>query len=706
MVKWQKGQKRINLFTYLQVLFSLLLMLVLSWLFVGFHNINVHQYEKMTVLLNDLNQENMAFQQVIRLIHRHDMGHDVPLEYNQQKINETIKQLKQVDHEQLLVVELSAYQALLQTRHALYQVLSGHDHTVRTLSISISQDLQSLSPSLSQTEMHSVQLLLLQNKREYLSSSDVESIKIKRLYQELSSQPWAQRQGMKSIWKNIHRLIVASDQVDTISQKLLMLFGTEDVTRMQNKVQYKHFEIMKIAYYDSIVLYVLSILLVMLFVIVFLHLRRTATRLHETVRDLRFQKHALDQHAIVSIADKEGHITYVNDKLVETSQYARDELLGKNHRIFKSNYHSESFFKTLWKTVTSGQTWQGDMCSQRKDKSVFWVRTTIVPFLGVDGQPHHYIAIRTDISQHKEMEVDLKKHRAQLEEQVRQRTLSLQSSVQKLKQEIQTRKEAEYQLRRSIEDAKRSVRLKSEFIANMNHELRTPLNAIIGFSDLLREGLVGPLTETQVDYINDIFDSGNRLLHLISDIMDLSKIESGMVEFEPELVIFSDVLQNSIGMVSSKAMNHHIQLNVEVEPQIEMVVLDVRTVKQVLFNLLSNAVKFTDESGMVSVRVSVEREDKKPEMLCIAIQDTGIGISQVDLPKLFESFVQLDGAIDRKFEGTGLGLSLVKQLVELHEGTIDVQSEVGVGSCFTVKIPYQTVLPDEDEKELSDTTVF
>ncbi|MDQ6962445.1 MAG: ATP-binding protein, partial [Mariprofundaceae bacterium] len=295
-----------------------------------------------------------------------------------------------------------------------------------------------------------------------------------------------------------------------------------------------------------------------------------------------------------------------------------------------------------------------------------------------------------NISKNKAMEAELKAHHSELEEQVRQRTLSLQSTVQQLQQEVRTRKSAEHQLRLLVEKAEKNVQVKSEFIANMNHELRTPLNAIIGFSDLLREGLVGPLSETQIDYINDIFDSGNRLLHLISDIMDLSKIESGMVELEPESVIFNDVLQNSLGMVKSKALNHHIQLSSDIDPSIETVVLDVRKVKQLLFNLLSNAVKFTPSEGSVNVIVGLQDQMSDAPLLTIAIHDTGIGISEDDVPKLFESFVQLDGSIDRHFEGTGLGLSLVKQLVDLHGGIVEVSSQLGVGSCFTVKLPYRT----------------
>jgi len=225
-------------------------------------------------------------------------------------------------------------------------------------------------------------------------------------------------------------------------------------------------------------------------------------------------------------------------------------------------------------------------------------------------------------------------------------------------------------------------RHKSEFLANMSHELRTPLNAIIGFSEVLVERMFGELNEKQDEYLRDIFGSGRHLLSLINDILDLSKIEAGRMELEVTRFDLPAAIDNALTLVRGRAANHGIALSAEVDPRLGEFSGDERKLKQVLLNLLSNAVKFTPEGGRVEVRaVPVDGGVE------IAVRDTGIGIAPEDQEAIFEEFRQVGGDYAKKREGTGLGLALTKRFVELHGGTIRVESEPGKGSTFTFTLP-------------------
>jgi PAS domain S-box-containing protein len=232
-------------------------------------------------------------------------------------------------------------------------------------------------------------------------------------------------------------------------------------------------------------------------------------------------------------------------------------------------------------------------------------------------------------------------------------------------------------------ELKKASRLKSAFLANMSHELRTPLNAIIGFSELLKDGMLGRLEENQADYCSEIFSSGHHLLSLINDILDLSKIEAGMMELCLENTDVESVIANSISIIREQANKKSLRIEHDFEPQLGLVSLDERKFRQVIYNLLSNAVKFTEQEGTISIKAILQNEE-----LVVCVEDTGIGISAEDQRRLFEPFIQIDGDLDRKYEGTGLGLGLVKKLVELHQGSVELWSEVGVGSRFTVRIPH------------------
>ena len=226
---------------------------------------------------------------------------------------------------------------------------------------------------------------------------------------------------------------------------------------------------------------------------------------------------------------------------------------------------------------------------------------------------------------------------------------------------------------------------KSDFLANMSHELRTPLNAVIGFSEVLLERMFGELNEKQDDYLKDILSSGKHLLSLISDILDLSKIEAGRMELELEDFDVAAALSNTLTLIRERAQQHGIGLSLDVEPNIGEIRADQRKLKQIMLNLLSNAVKFTPDGGHTSVNAVL-----KGDVLEVAVTDTGIGIALEDQDTVFQEFRQVGGSYTNKQEGTGLGLALTRRFVELHGGSISLASVLGQGSTFTFTIPRQS----------------
>jgi signal transduction histidine kinase len=225
-------------------------------------------------------------------------------------------------------------------------------------------------------------------------------------------------------------------------------------------------------------------------------------------------------------------------------------------------------------------------------------------------------------------------------------------------------------------------RHKSEFLANMSHELRTPLNAVIGFSEVLIERMFGEVNPKQEEYLQDILSSGKHLLSLINDILDLSKIEAGRMELEAQPFDLPSALDNALTLIKERAARNSIALDVHVDPRIGEILADERKIKQVLLNLLSNAVKFTPEGGKITMSAVMNGTSVE-----ISVADTGIGIAAEDQEKVFEEFRQVGDDYARKREGTGLGLALARRLVELHGGTLSLQSELGKGSTFTFTIP-------------------
>jgi signal transduction histidine kinase len=236
------------------------------------------------------------------------------------------------------------------------------------------------------------------------------------------------------------------------------------------------------------------------------------------------------------------------------------------------------------------------------------------------------------------------------------------------------------ELRRLYEELETASRHKSEFLANMSHELRTPLNAIIGFSQVLKQQMYGELNEKQAEYVDDVLTSGQHLLNLINDILDLAKVEAGRMELQPSIFPLGGALETAVSMVRESAARQGLTLVSEIAPSIGLIEGDERKIKQIIFNLLSNAVKFTPDGGRVTLAARTAGDHVE-----IAVRDTGVGIDTEHQEKIFEEFYQVGAA--KTQEGTGLGLALTRSLVELHGGHLSVKSTPGEGSTFTVILP-------------------
>ena len=373
---------------------------------------------------------------------------------------------------------------------------------------------------------------------------------------------------------------------------------------------------------------------------------KAQAELADKMKELDFQKFALDEHAIVSISDVQGRITYANDKFCNISGYAREELLGQNHRILNSHHHPKAFFTDLWKTISAGQVWRGNVKNVRKDGSFYWVDATIVPFLNENGKPFQYVAIRTDITERVEAE-----HRAE-----------------------------------------KANRAKSEFLSAMSHELRTPLNAILGFGQMLEYNPNEPLSAAQKDCVQHIMSGGKHLLDLINDILDLAKIEAKKVTLSLENISLSDVIDECLSLTTTQAEQRNITVTyTHSDCDAIYVHADFTRLKQILLNLMSNAVKYNRENGSVLI----DCQDADNHRLRINITDSGEGLSAEQQAELFQPFHRL-GAETSDIEGTGIGLVVCKELVELMNGEIGIISTPGEGSTFWIEIPTATGLPSTE----------
>ena len=292
----------------------------------------------------------------------------------------------------------------------------------------------------------------------------------------------------------------------------------------------------------------------------------------------------------------------------------------------------------------------------------------------------------------------LKGRVSETESALQMRVDELQEATKRLRQQRHELKQYARSATEARDAAEASNRSKSEFLANMSHELRTPLNAIIGFSDMMRNELLGPVGNPQyLSYAGDIHSSGEHLLGLINDILDISKIEAGEMELYEEAVDIAQIIRSSLTLVKSRAEDGGVKLeNFDTGP-LPALFADARKIKQIVINLLSNAVKFTPADGTVRIAAAIEDDGS----FSILIKDTGIGIAPEDIERVLNPFIQADSALSRKYEGTGLGLPLTKALIEMHQGRFTVTSEQGVGTEAIMRFPASRIVAGYDKDDLS-----
>jgi PAS domain S-box-containing protein len=394
------------------------------------------------------------------------------------------------------------------------------------------------------------------------------------------------------------------------------------------------------------------------------------TMLDQRLHDQQFYTRSLIEANIDALmtTDPRGIITDVNRQMEALTGCTRDELIGSP---FKGYFvDAERAEAGIRRVLGEGTVTDYELTACGRDGTRTTVSYNATTFYDRDRTLQGVFAAARDVTERKRFEETLQQKNSALEH---------------------------------------ASRLKSEFLANMTHELRTPLNAIIGFSDTLRDGLMGPLNDQQCRFINDIFTSGTHLLALINDILDLSRVEAGMMTLSLESMSIASLFGNSLAMVRDKAATGRIRLELDIAENVGLMCADRRQVTQIVYNLLANAVKFTAEGGQVTLRaacvgrsavgqlsgIASGRSFPPPtnaftDFLEIRVIDSGIGIEPESLADLFESFSQVDSGLARRFDGTGLGLALVKRLTELHGGTVAVESTAGAGSCFIVWLPVRS----------------
>ncbi|MDD5296796.1 MAG: ATP-binding protein [Rhodocyclaceae bacterium] len=484
-----------------------------------------------------------------------------------------------------------------------------------------------------------------------------------RLEQTLSASTGAERVHLGELRDRFQAIANLRDQTNRLVSELL---SNAQPTRSLRAAYLADSELRnQHAQTYRVLLFVVALILLLYAFSVFVQQREHGEALRRALDDLRNQQFALDQHAIVSSADVEGNIIYVNDHFCRISGYSREELAGKNHRILNSGLHPKEMFEELWLTITSGLVWHGQICNRARDGGLHWFNATIVPFLDEAGKPYEYISIRTDITAQKAQEVELVAAR---------------------------------------DAAEAASRAKSQFLANMSHEIRTPMNGIIGMTGLV---LDTTLDAEQNEYLEVVKHSAEHLLTILNDILDFSKIEAGRLEIEHTPFVLGETLDSALRPLSASARAKGLSLDFSPLADLpDQWLGDPVRIRQIMLNLVGNAIKFT-ETGAVSLQVLAAGPEEAPANLHFIVSDTGIGITAEQQAQIFAPFSQADASTTRRYGGTGLGLAISRQLVTLMGGRLWVESEPKRGSRFhfTLRLtPLEEASPDTGPAPVPDTT--
>ena len=527
-------------------------------------------------------------------------------------------------------------------------------------------------------------------------------------------------------------------------------------------------------------------------------------KIKKGLKELETQKHALDEHCIVTIMDVNGNITYANEKLLSSTGYKLEELLGKPPAILSGNQNSETLYSSLWNAISQGKVWHGEIEGRDKYKNKLWMQTTIVPFLDDDGKPYEHVMIQSDITEQKKIEGELAV-----------KNMSLGILTSELENKVKSRTS---ELEKANEKLQHLNNVKSEFVSVVSHELRTPLTAIKSFAEILEDDFEELDSETRKNYLSIINEESVRLGRLINDVLDLQKIDAGKMVWNLERTDIKKLAKTTVALFNNSYKDKGLVLRLNVDEDDLIVLVDSDKIKQVLSNLLSNAYKFT-EKGSVTLEVkkaiqnptalvvdddgiilsyleillkgfglnviccdSAEKaikviEDKsnridllmtdivmpvmdgielikiirghnkklpivaissqegksilkplldynvksfieKPfsediinkelvkifgdiknrtetePMIEVSVSDTGAGLPENELGKVFERFHQVDNSETREAGGSGLGLAICHDIVEYHKGKLWVTSQLGKGSRFTFSLP---IFESDDE---------
>lgn len=640
----------------LRVVFWVIALLVLGWLFKQSTQVDIDLHVRIVRNFELLQEEDAKLSKYVLQSRYGLLKNYDPLVVTQDQIENILGQLEHEaplffsDGKTSMQKTYSEYRALIQQKNELVENFKSHNAVLRN---SLSYFPIAVNVQLAHVRKGSREEDLLHELLENVLSYDQNVTellrnKINANLSELSKSSIGKDPAIANLFRHVEVIVSHKVEVDeltrditqsgtvAVAEKLLTFYNEDFARRDHSAANYR------------LLMAVLAALMLTYVGWLMLNLQQARNTLTDSLRELKFQKDALDQHSIVSVTDRYGKIIYTNDKFSEISQYSRDELLGQDHRMLNSGHHPKEFFKEMWATISSGGIWQGEIRNRRKDGSFYWVASTIAPFMDDQGNPIRYVSIRTDITERKASE----------------------TAIMKAKEDAEVAREA----------AEKASKIKSDFLANMSHEIRTPMNGIIGMTAL---ALDTELTPEQRKFISMIKTSADALLGVINDILDFSKIESGMMTVEKIEFSIGYMLSDTIKPLAIRAGEKNIELLVHVAPDVpDRIYGDPGRLRQVIINLVGNAIKFT-ESGEIVVSVTKKPADLDGQVrLRFSVRDTGIGIPKDKFQSIFESFSQADTSTTRKYGGTGLGLTISSQLVELMGGHMGLESQVGQGSHF------------------------
>ena len=513
---------------------------------------------------------------------------------------------------------------------------------------------------------------------------------------------------------------------------------------------------------------------------------------------------AVSQAALVSITDSRGSIVYANDTFIKVSKYSYEELIGQNHRILKSGSQPDSMFDDLWKTISSGKVWRGEIKNRAKDGSYYWVDTSIAPILDASGVPERYIAVRFLITEKKNSEEDIIKQNEELEktkrvmlnvledvQEERSRAESLAFDLEKFKialdgtsdhvvitdsngialyanagleritgfspEEVLGKKVGTKELwggkmsPEFYEDLWRTIKIekkpfvgeitnkrkdgtpyqalssispimnkhgvleffigierditkekeidsaKTEFVSLASHQLRTPLSAINWYTEMLLSEDAGAITDMQREYLGEVSRGSRRMVELVNALLNVSRIELGTFAVQPEPTDVVELARDVINELKSKILEKKLHIEEAYVENLPKMMVDPKLTRIVFQNLLTNAVKYTPEEGRISVSIAMSVDET---MFTIAVSDTGYGIPKEDQSRIFTKLFRASNIREKETDGTGLGLYIIKSIVEHSGGTVTFESEEGKGTTFTLTLPVSGMRPQEGNKQI------